>query len=79
MKNTYKQEGDNKPDLTGPATLVIAGVEAEYEIAAWKKIAQKETARLKVGDQYLSFQIQEKWKKEIPAATTEVAEDNVAF
>ena len=79
MKNTYKEEGDKKPDFTGPATLVIAGVAAEYEIAAWKKIADKETKRLKVGDTYLSFQIQEKWKKDIPAATSETAEDNVAF
>ena len=79
MKNTYKEEGDKKPDFTGPATLVIAGVEAEYEIAAWKKIADKETKRLKVGDTYLSFQIQEKWKKDIPAATSETVEDNVAF
>lgn len=78
MKNNYKQDGDSKPDYTGPATLIIAGVEAEYEIAAWKKTAQKESKRLKVGDTYLSFQIQEKWKKDIPAAET-ASDDNVAF
>jgi len=80
MTNTYKQEGDSKPDLTGPVTVKVAGIEVEYEIAAWKKIATKEGKRLKVGDKYLSFQIQEKWKKDIPAADAVAAtDDNVAF
>ena len=35
MTNTYKQEGDSKPDLTGPVTVKVAGIEVEYEIAAW--------------------------------------------
>lgn len=80
MTNTYKQEGDAKPDYTGPVTVKVAGIEVEYEIAAWKKVATKEGKRLKVGDTYLSFQIQEKWKKDIPAAETVAAtDDNVAF
>tara|TARA_R100000005_G_scaffold95552_1_gene77433 strand:+ start:15994 stop:16266 length:273 start_codon:yes stop_codon:yes gene_type:complete len=65
MKNGYKEEGDNKPEYTGPCTLMVNGMEQEAEIAAWLKTASKDTARLKTGDKYFSFQISEKFKKDI--------------
>jgi len=74
MKNSYKEEGDNKPDYTGPCTIMVNGMEQESEIAAWIKTSTKDSARLKTGDKYFSFQIQEKYKKDIPAATA--ADDN---
>ena len=68
MKNSYKEEGDRKPDYTGPCTILVNGMEQEAEIAAWIKISAKDSARLKTGDKYFSFQISEKFKKDIPAA-----------
>ena len=75
MKNSYKEEGDNKPDFTGPCTLMVNGMDQAAEIAAWIKVATKDSARLKVGDKYFSFQISEEFKKDIPA-TDKAGDDN---
>jgi len=84
MKNENKIAGDNseqnqrRPSYTGPATLTIAGVEAEYEIAAWDKVAERDGKRLKKGDEYYTWTISEKFKKDVPNSGT-VEDDNVAF
>ena len=84
MINDKKIVGDNsesnqrRPSYTGPATVTIAGVQAEYEIAAWLKVAEKDTKRLKKGDEYYTWTISEKWKSDVPSSEV-VAEDNVAF
>ncbi len=70
MKNSYKEEGDKKPEYTGPCTLMVNGLEQEAEIAAWIKTAESDKTRLKKGDKYFSFQIQEKFKKDIPTAAS---------
>jgi len=56
----------------------VAGVETEYEIAAWKKVSTKETKRLKKGETYLSVSIREKWKPDVDESV-EVTEDNIGF
>lgn len=77
MKNDKKVDGDDsetnalRPDYTGPATITIAGVDAEYDIAAWLKVAQKDTNRLKKGDIYISWTISEKWKSDVPTETVD--------
>ena len=78
MKNDRKEDNDKRPDYTGPATIKVGGVETEYEIAGWVRVATKDSKRLKTGDSYISWQIQEKWKPDVPASEN-VAEDNVAF
>jgi len=73
MKNDRKIDNDDsdenkkRPDYTGPATVITAGVEVEGEVAAWIKIATKDSARLKTGDKYMSFQVKEKWKGDVPS------------
>jgi hypothetical protein len=73
MKNDRKIDNDNsdenkkRPDYTGPATVITAGVEVEAEVAAWMNISDKVTKRLKVGDKYLVFQVREKWKGDVPS------------
>ena len=65
MINENKIAGDDseqnqrRPSYTGPATLTIAGVEAEYEIAAWLKVAERDGKRLKKGDKYYTWTISE--------------------
>tara|TARA_E500000081_G_scaffold128927_1_gene137572 strand:+ start:7296 stop:7568 length:273 start_codon:yes stop_codon:yes gene_type:complete len=79
MKNGYKEEGDKKPEYTGPCTLIVNGMEQEAEIAAWVKTASKDTARLKTGDKYFSFQISEKFKKDIAPQSNAPADDQPPF
>jgi len=81
MKNDRKEEGDKRPDYTGPATVIVAGAEVEYDIAAWVRTATKDSARLKVGDKYMSWTIQEKWKADVAAEAEagKVAPDDIAF
>jgi|TARA_B100000519_G_scaffold168860_1_gene153772 hypothetical protein len=79
MKNGYKEEGDNKPEYTGPCTLMVNGMEQEAEIAAWLKTASKDTARLKTGDKYFSFQISEKFKKDIAPQNNAPDDDQPPF
>ncbi len=79
MKNGYKEEGDDKPEYTGPCTLTVNGMEQEAEIAAWLKTASKDTARLKTGDKYFSFQISEKFKKDIAPQSNEPDNDQPPF
>ena len=79
MKNGYKEEGDNTPEYTGPCTLMVNGMEQEAEIAAWLKTASKDTARLKTGDKYFSFQISEKFKKDIAPQNNAPDDDQPPF
>jgi len=81
MKNDRKEEGDKRPDYTGPATVIVAGAEVEYDIAAWVTTATKDSARLKTGDKYMSWTIQEKWKADVAAEAEagKVATDDIAF
>lgn len=79
MKNGYKEEGDKKPEYTGPCTLMVNGMEQEAEIAAWLKTASKDTARLKTGDKYFSFQISEKFKKDIAPQNNAPDDDQPPF
>ena len=79
MKNGYKEEGDNKPEYTGPCTLMVNGMEQEAEIAAWLKTSSKDNARLKTGDKYFSFQISEKFKKDIAPQNNAPDDDQPPF
>lgn len=79
-KRKEKDNADHKnwPDYDGPVTITIAGVEGDFEMAAWKKVSDKETKRLVKGETYLSISIRERWKPDV-SESTEVTEDNVAF
>ena len=80
MKNSRKEQGDNKPDLTGPCTVTVNGVEIEADVAAWVKTANRDSARLKTGDSYYSFVISEKFKKDVtPNESSGGGSDDLPF
>lgn len=72
MKNKRKEPDNeshtNWPDYDGPMTVKIGDQEVELEVAAWIKVADKESKRLNVGDKYFSLSIREKWQPETKPA-----------
>ena len=54
--NSYKEDGDNRPDFTGQ--LDVEGV--EYKIAGWKRASDKK------GTRFISLSIDKKEAEEAP-------------
>ena len=52
--NSYKEEGDNRPDFTGQ--IDVEGT--EYKIAGWKRTSEKK------GTRFISLSIDKKEEKE---------------
>jgi hypothetical protein len=76
-KNSYKTEGDNKPDYKG--TIKIAGI--EYELGIWKAKSGK-AYNIKVSEKYQpqsKFYRQNEAGEEVVMRVTEQKENDIPF